>query len=614
LLEWSFWRGVNFAGRGGSRIGHYSYRPRWRSDASGAGQFVTREETYEFSRKALDLLIAWPVNDEKTLGDLVETLQHMSEEDQTKVWDCIDQWAATAAEPAKAELRERIRRYAHTRKGCTRELAEKSRDRARETYATLQPLDSVIRHGWLFGDQWVQPSANEFQEEDFDYRKRDERIDRLRREAMAEIWNGRGFDGIRELLSGSGAASTVGRYAASCITDDKRRVDFIEQCLSLAGDLRSKGEWCVQGFLFSVVDEDRAPVLRGSAEGLSAPERTRLFACAPFQQSTWRLLDEYGEDVRDGYWKDVFPSWGRHTPAEFTELIDRMLEAKRPRAAFRAVYMAFNDIETSRLKRLMRDVCTVNAEPVGLFSLPPYYISEALDSLQRRAGVTRDEMAQLEFVFIDALYSSKHGIPNLESQIVESPAIFVQAVVLAFKRSDAGEDPPEWRIEDPEQKITIARAAHRLLDEIKKIPGTDQNGQIVAAELGSWTRSVRGLCRKHARADIGDQCLGQLLSRAPGAENGEWPCEAVCQVMEEEAAPEIARGFEIGVQNSRGEVCRGEGGNQERELVIKYRAQAETLRFDFPYVASILDSIASSYSQEAYWWDSQSAIDKRLRR
>jgi addiction module HigA family antidote len=598
----------------GSRIGNYSYRPRWRSDASGAGQVVTHKEMYEFSRKALDLLIEWPTHDERTLGDLVESLQGMPEEDQTKVWDFIEQWAAPAAQPAKAELRERIRRYAFTRRGRRLELAEKSRDRAREAYATLQPLDPVIQHGWLFAHQWVQESADEFDEGDFDYRKREERIDRLRREAMAEIWNERGFDGIRELLSGSDAACTVGRYAATCITDEMRRVDMIGQFLSLAGDLRSKGEGCVQGFLLSVEDEDRAPLLRGAAEGLSEPERTRLFVLAPFQQTTWRLLDEYGKDVRDCYWKDVFPSWLRHTPSELTEMIDRLLEAKRPRAAFQAVHMDFNEIETSRLKRLLRDVATVSAEPAGHFRLDRHYLSEGLDALQRRAGVTRDEMAQLEFLFIDALDSSQHGIPNLESQIVESPAIFVQAVALAFKRSDAGEDPPEWRIEHPEQKVAIVRAAQRLLDQIKKIPGTDQNGQIDAAELGSWIRSVRSLCRKHARADIGDQCLGQLLARAPGAENGEWPCEAVCQVMEEEASPEIARGFKIGVCNSRGIVCRGEGGDQERELVIKYRTLSEALRFDFPYVASVVDSIASSYSQEACWWDSQSAIDKRLRR
>jgi addiction module HigA family antidote len=600
--------------RPGSRIGHYNYRPRWRSDASGAGQGATRKEMYEFSKKALDILIAWPAHDEKTLGDLVESLQGMPDEEQTKIWDLINQWSATADEAAKAELRERIRRYSFTRSGRKRELAAKSRDRAREAYETLQPLDPVIRHAWLFANQWVQESADEIEGEDFDYRKRAERIDRLRREAMNEIWSQRGFDGVRECLSGSGAASTVGHYAATCISGEQQRVQFIQWCLCLDGELRNKGESCVQGFVYSVGDDERRPVLCAVAVGLSAGEKIRLFACAPFEQTTWRLLDNYKEDVRHGYWKCVFPTWNRHTPAELTEMIDRLLEAMRPRAAFHAVHMDFADIETSRLKQLLRDVATVNAEPAGHLQLEPYHISIAMDSLQVRTGVTREDMAQLEFLFIDALGRSEHGIPNLESQIAESPEFFVQAVALAFKRSDAGEDPPEWRIEDPAQKAAIARAAHDLLDQIKKTPGTDQNGQIDAAELRSWTRSVRSLCRKHARADIGDQWLGQLLAKSPATENGEWPCEAVCQVMEEEAAPQIARGFEIRVRNSRGVVCRGEGGDQERELANKYRTSAETLRFDFPYVASLFDSIASYYTQDAFYWDSKSAIDKRLQR
>lgn len=598
----------------GYRVGHYNYRPRWRSDATGAGRAVPRKEIYEFSRKALDLLFAWPAHDEKTLGDLVESLQGIPMEEQTKVWDLINQWSAAAGEAAKAELRERIRRYAFTRSGRRRELEEKCHERARKAYETLQPLDPVIRHAWLFAKQWVQESTGEFEGEDFDYLKRDEQIDRLRREAMAEIWIGRGFDGIRECLYSSGAASTVGRYAASCITGEQQRVNFIQWCLCLDGELKNKSESCVQGFLCSVGDDERTPVLRAVTVGLPPGEQTRLFVCAPFHQTTWRLLDKYREDVRHGYWKAVFPTWGRHTAADLTEMIDRLLEAMRPRAAFHAVHMDFADIETSRLKRLLRDVATVNAEPAGHLRLEPYHISEALDSLQGRAGVTRDDMARFEFLFIDALGHTAHGIPNLESQIAESPEIFVQVVALAFKRSDAGKDPPEWRIKDPEQKVAIARAAHGLLDQIKKIPGTDQNGQIDAAKLRSWTKSVRSLCKKHARADIGDQCLGQLLARAPGAENDEWPCEAVCQVMEEEAAPEIARGFEIGLHNSRGFVWRGEGGDQERELMMKYHARSETLRFDFPFVASAFDAIASSYSQEACWWDSKSAVDKRLGR
>ncbi len=600
--------------RPGTRIGHYSYKPRWRSDASGAGQVVTRKESYDFTRKALDLMLAWPSHDENTLGDLVESLQGMLEGDQTKVWDLIDEWSHHADEAARAELRERIRRFAFTRHGRRRNLGGSTRDRAHEAYKSLRPRDPVIRHGWLFADQWVQESAEEIEEEDLDYRKREERIDQLRRDAMLEIWTVRGFDGVKELLTVSSAAGTVGRYAASCITGIKPRVDFIQRCLAINGDLQNKLEGCLHGFLVAIEDDLRTETLQVAADELSKVERKRLFICAPFQASTWHLLDHFGDDFRSGYWEEVLPSWSRHTAAELTEIIDRLLEAQRPRAAFHSVHMDFKNIETSRLKRLLRDVATVNAEPTGQYELDRYYISEALNSLDGRAGVTRNEMAHLEFLYINALDDSEHGIPNLESQIAESPALFVQAVALAYKRSDDGEDPPEWLLEDPEQRAAVALAAHRLLGQMKKIPGTEENGTINSTALARWLAEVRRLCWEYARADIGDHCLGQLLTKAPEDESGIWPPEAVCEAMEGIASPEISRGFQIGVYNSRGFHWRGEGGDQERELATKYRNWAERLHFDYPYVGGVLESIAATYQREARREDSKASIAKRLRR
>jgi len=599
--------------RPGSRMGHSSYRPRWRSDASGAGQIVTHKEIYSFTRKALDILISWPSHDERTLSDLVESLQGMPEEDETKVWNLIDEWSQNAAEAAKAALRERIRQFAFTRRGHHRKLEEATRDRAREAYDRLRPNDPVIRHGWLFADQWVQESADEVEGEDFDYRKRDERIDKLRREAMAEIWAEQGFEGVKKLLADSRAAGTVGRYAASCLAGAKLQVDFIDRCLSVIGILRSNAEWCLQGFLWAIGDDARARALRAAAEVLPTEERRRLFVCAPFQASTWRLLDAYGEDIRAGYWGRVFPSAGRHTSAELIEMIDRLLEARRPRAVFHAVHMDFKDIETSRLKRLLREIATVTAEPAGHFKLDRHYISEALNSLDGRAGVTRDEMAQLEFLFIDALNDSKHGIPNLESQIAQSPALFVQAVALTYKRSDEGEDPPEWRIENPEQRAAVASAAFRLLGQMRKIPGTDKNGRIDAPTLAAWLAQVRRLCREYGRADVGDHCLGQLLAKAPEGENGIWPCEAVCEAMEGVASPEVGRGFLIGVRNSRGVHWRVEGGQPERERAAKYRTWAKRLQFDYPFVGGVLEGISASYEREAGWQDVEAKIMKRLR-
>lgn len=596
----------------GSRMGTASYRPRWRSDASGAGQVVTRGEYFAFNQQAIELLVGWPRHDEKTFGDLVESLEGMREEDQVRVWDLVDDWIVAASDPAKAVLRERIRRFAFTRRGRNRNLGEAARERARKAYEALEPANPTVRHGWLFAETWVQESADELEARDFDFSKREARIDRLRREAIAEIWTAQGFDGVRSLLSNSNAAGTVGRYTAVCTTTDPLRVSFVLDCLSLSEDLRGKGEWCIQGFLYGLGDAERASVLRTATKQLAPNERVRLFTCAPFQKSTWDALGEYGDVIRTMYWKAVIPSWGQHTPVELNEVIDRLLDVQRPRAAFHVVRMDLKDVETNRLKLLLRTIATVDAEPAEHFKLESYSISQAFDSLDGRDGVTRDEMAQLEFLFIGALELGEHGIPNLTSQIAESPVMFAQAVGLVYKRSDSGDDPPEWRIENPSQKVAVATAAHRVLQGIKSVPGSNADGQIDAAVLGAWIAEVRRLCTEYARLDAGDQCLGQLLAKSPVGENGVWPCASVCQVLEEIASPEIAEGLSIGVYNLRGVHWRGEGGKQERELAAKYRAWAEQLCFEYPYVGNVLENIALSYDRDAGWEDADAKVRKRL--
>ncbi len=595
----------------GSQIGIPSYRPHWRRDVSGAGQVVTRKEIYDFNRKALDLLIAWPSHDEKTLGNLIESLSRMVEKDQTKIWDLIQEWSQNATESAKAALRERIRCSAFSRLG-RRKLEEATRDRAREVYDSLCPHDPVIQHGWLFASAWVRESADEIEKEDFDHQKHADRIRRLRRDAMTEICTEYGFQGVKEIFADSGAADIVGYYTSSCVTGVKPRSDFIRCCLSLDGDFQSKAEQCLQGFLAAIEEDSRAELLQATAKELSAEERVRLFVCAPFQASTWRLLDGYGEDIRAEYWRNVSPSGIQHTPAELTELIDCLREARRPRAAFHAIHMNVKDIETARLKQLLREVVTVNAEPEGHYPPECYYISEALDSLDSRPGVTRDEMAELEFMFINILEYSQHGIPNLENQITESPAFFARVVALRYKRSDEREDPPEWRIEDPKQREADGSAAYLLLNEITKIPGTNDDGKIDGHALAAWISEVRQLCRNYARADIGDQCIGELLAKAPAGKHGIWPCEAVCEAMEGIASTVIGEGFYSGIRNSRGFHKREEGGKQEQELAAKYRAWAEHFLFDYPFVGRVLEDIAISYEHDAEMWDSEAVVRKRL--
>jgi len=599
----------------GHRIGHYNYRPHWRSDASGAGQPVqATREVYEFARKALTLAIAWPHHDENTLGDLVERLDGIGAEDQAAVWDLIDSWSdASADDKAKAALRERIRRFALTRRGRRRDLNETTRDRAREAYDKITPADLSLRHAWLFATQWVEESADELADEALDLTKREERIHNLRLAAMKEIWAAQGFAGVSTLLEDSNAPSVVGYFAAQCAAGETEVIEILRACLGTDASRAAQCDAFMAGCIQSIAPDRRADVLQAVATDVGPDQAVRLFRCAPFGEQTWRLLDQQGQEIRDRYWCEVYPHWNRLSEAELTELLDRLLEAQRPRAAFHAVHMDWTKIETSRLTRLLFAVAGSNAEPVGSFRLNPYDISAALDELGRRAGVTPEEMARLEFVFITALDHSEHGIPNLEQQVTKAPAMFVQAVALAYKRSDDGQDPHEWQVDDEEHRAAAAMAAHHLLDQLRRVPGTNSDGKVDTETLRQWVTEARRLCAEHGRADIGDQLIGQLLAKAPSDPEGFWPSRPVCEVMESVAVEHIGRGFHVGVINARGVHMRGPGGDQERELAATYRNRAQQLAHDYPYVSSVVESIALSYDRDAEREDADAMVSKRLR-
>ena len=302
----------------------------------------------------------------------------------------------------------------------------------------------------------------------------------------------------------------------------------------------------------------------------------------------------------------------RKDSPDVNEAIDRLLEASRPRAAFAAVHFALEAVETSRLQRLLHDVGTCAAEPPGNYRLDPHYLAEALKALQARTGVTEDDMARLEFLFITALEYTNHHIPNLQRQVGKSPALFAQVLALTYRRSDGGEDPPEWKARDDEQAVALATAAHRLLQNIKLIPGTDAAGKIDEEDLNAWIKEARALCAKYGRVEIGDQMIGQLLSSAPVGTDGAWPCEEVRKVLEENGTRDIATGVQVGVYNSRGAHFRGEGGGEERALAQTYRNWSRALAFQYPYVSNVLEGIAQGYDRDAEMEDSEAAVRRRL--
>lgn len=338
----------------------------------------------------------------------------------------------------------------------------------------------------------------------------------------------------------------------------------------------------------------------------------RLFQICPVNGATWRMLEAQRPDLVGRYWRELIPNAWRLEADEMQEMVDKLLRANRPRAAFCSIRFEVEKLGGPILAKLMRSLVAGGDEEEGTYQLDGYRLSDAMKHLNASRELSMDEMASLEVALVDALTHNDYGIPNLEKKISSEPSSFVQLIALMYKRRDDGTDPEQFQIPDDANKEAIFQNVYRVLDYIRRTPGSNDAGEIDVAALIHWIKEVRAQLADLSRGEIGDQCIGQLLGRCQPGKDGIWPHEAVRLALESVGTEQISRGMELGVYNSRGVVYRGHGGDQERALESKYRAWADALAPKHPFTSRMLNCIADGYRRDAEWHDTDDNVRKRL--
>jgi len=610
-------------------VGHYSHKPRWRPDGYGFGEpFPTWGPILEFRREMVEMALAWKEHTLGTLSDLVERLHDLDDSYQSRVWALIEVWAKDKASDAdKAAMRDKIRVSTLSRRAAMRvkkdgRLAALA-GKAKEAYAALEPEGLLNKHAWLFRDTWVEESADELEDiEKIDFQKREERIQKLRVDAMREIHSQDGFAGLLELAERGKASWQIGVLAAKDLLSEQELQKFLRLALQpvLANnDSAYPYKNMISGAVRAVSNgANREQILKSVGADLSEEDMVRLLLLAPFGRGTWRLVDALGEEARIKYWTDVVPDWFRDFDEEANDGVERLLKAGRPRAAFACVRFHPEKLDPQTLYRMLSDVAKGGGDRPGEYMLEQHNVEEAFKHLNSSPLLTLDQKAGLEFAFIDVLAqrwdkrANSYGIPNLERYVEAHPELFVQAVAWTYKRNDGDADPTELQV-PPENVKNMAERGYKLLEAIERIPGYDDLGVLKADRLGKWTSAVRKSCAELSRTEVADLCLGKLLANAPVGNDGVWPCEPVRQVMEDIQSEAMMRGAHTGVYNSRGVVSRGEGGDQERQLADKYRKWGQALQSSHPYVAAkLLMELVRTYEREASDHDTEAGIRRRM--
>lgn len=608
----------------GHQTGEYSNKPKWRTDGHGHGEPIsTWGPILAFGKKALELALGQKSYNREMLCDLVEKLSELAEKDHAAVWHLIKSWADAGPENSdKAALREKIRisvmsrRAVRRRKG--RGLAMPSAE-AQIAYDALEPSDLLYKNEWLFRAAWVEDSADERNDDLNDFRKREERVAEQRTNALKEIFVARGLNGVLELAEMGQAASEIGRLMVVRVLKEDQIADLLLATLPPGSNAAS---WARANVIFGTLhavadDKARARVLRGLKKNLPQADFSRILQLAPFERSTWAMVDKLGALHRESYWEEVDASWRFQDDEELQEAVERLLAASRPRAAFACVRHQLKAIDATLLHRLLSEIAKEGKEKPGHYRLDSYYVEVAFSLIDKSSDLTLEQKAGVEFAYLDVLaqkWRSKERstIPNLEKYIDKHPELFVQALVWAYKRKQKGEDPVDWKV--PADRIDdLAKRGYHLLDSLETIPGRDENGVVQNDLLAGWVKQVREAATELDRADIADICLGKLLSHAPLGSDGVWPSEPVRRLMEDVQSKCISEGTHTGLYNSRGVTWRGSGGDQERELAAKYKAWADALKYSHPFVSStLLMEMMKTYQREADREDTHSDVMNRL--
>lgn len=609
----------------GHHLGHYSHKPKWRTDGHGFGQpFPTTGPVHAFMREVVEMALSWKGSySAGMLCDLIGCLHNLPEEYQARVWQLVTSWAGLGASDSdKALVREKIRVTVMSRRGAMqsepKEFAVLSAA-AQSVYADLQPADLLSKHAWLFRESWVEESADELGDDNADFEKREERVTKMRTDALSEIYRARGLPGIFEFAELGQTAANIGwALADKILTREELPPMLLAALLPSPADISWARKNIVRGALGSIQDHEfRTEALLKAKQMLTEETFVQLLLLSPFKRSTWHLVDGLQEENRSIYWLNVSAEWLRSEDGESSEAVERLLAVKRPRAAFFCIHFKLKDVSAEILYRLLLDVGKEGNDLPGQYRLEQYYIDQGFALIDKSTALTLDQKAGLEFAYIDSLARprsrhDKHGIPNLEKYVQANPDFFVRAIVWTYKRRDGGEDPPEW-MSQSEQAEGLAQRGYALLDGLCEIPGRNDIGELEAPRLAAWIAAVRKASAELGRLETADTCIGKLLSNAPSGTNGVWPCEPVRQVIEELHSNSLISGVHNGLYNSRGATWRGEGGAQERALADKYRTWANALQYSHSFVASeLLMGMVRTYEREAEMHDTEAGVRKRL--
>jgi hypothetical protein len=522
-------------------------------------------------------------------GNILDRLEDVASSDYLSADDQLSLWNRLHGEVAKHE---RFPNAGWSLKGS-------SMDRLRSIASKLEPTANVQRFAYLFDwrpnipgtDPTEQPKAY------------DDKLQALQKEAVIQVLKAGETEAVRELADRCRRPERIGNTLADL------GVDYLTSVLLGWLDAENAKissvamSWAHRMVIIRGINWV-FEVLRHPA--MQVPSRRIAIALqAPGAPEFWDRLEETDALLSKAYWERIDPwSLGEENPSRATT---EFLSHRRPWAA-----IAFAGGSLSRFKaetgapplstvlvEEMLDMALRSGSLDYRSQMTGYELGALLDHLETM-NAPADSLARYEFGFFSLLEDHRH--PRALYRVLErNSKNFVDLVSRVYR----GVNEPSRKLDEAEQ--AYAHHAWWVLNHWHGFPGRQDDGSIDTPQFGRWISEARLAFAENGRADIGDEQIGQVLAFAPTGADGNWPAEAVRDLIENAGSVNIETGIHIGVMNKRGVTSRGlyDGGQQERELAASYREWAKSIISRWPRTSRVLRRVADDYDIQARRNDEQ---------
>ena len=549
---------------------------------------------YPFSQKARTCFF-------KELKDA--EISSISEDEKTIIYDSIRKFTT------------RHREFSDAKWALNEELL-KPFDELETRFA---PEDLLIQNIWIF-DSWPElPNKGKMSHEE-----REEYLFSKRKEILTEAYKNSGIiDLLKRIEQYSEKYNELGITLANINISFADEKYLLEACLNTdTTNSKTQSLTLISSYIrhkYYLKDEYWLERILNNGSAWHKTVYLNLFLAIYPGKKIWDRINNDFPIIKKEYWEKIY--FHNVKPDELSEAVYELKTANRPYMAISILgCLKYAEYKEKINSEIVYDVLIESFQARTDFdkakkSMLGYYICILLNYLENK-GYDHSKLATVEWGLFPLLkYEHRRGLKSLQYCINNEAKFLIDLLKLIFR----GKHEEAKEVDASEYEKQKARQAYELLREWKIPPYTElkndnnsknthsrkdnkiyfKSGKVYKDKLLEYLTNARNLAKECDRLEVCDFQLGQILAYTPMDTEEIWPCEEVCEILENIDSDKLFHSLESGVLNKRGVYRVAKGGANEISISKQFKNYADNRKIKYQKTSVMLESISDYYKKGA---------------